>query len=119
MYSKGKGPAINLPYNSGFHTTLDLMPILTAQTMNNRRFSKSIKKEMTEYVLYIRSTAGTIERKSSYPIFWCYEWLIPYAHEEPLVGWPESRVFWAREIGPSVGIAPVASPVSTPPAPPD
>lgn len=29
-----------------------------------------------EYVLYIRSKADTIERKSSYPIFWCYEWLV-------------------------------------------
>ena len=48
---------------------------------------------MTEYVLYIRSKTGAIERKSSYPIFWCYEWLVPYAHEEPLIGWPESKVF--------------------------
>lgn len=91
------------------------MPILTVQTMNNRRFSQSIKKEMTEYVLYIRSKAGTIERKSNYPIFWCYEWLVPYTHEEPLVGWPESKVFWAREIGPSVGIAPAAATPSVPP----
>lgn len=94
------------------------MPILAAQTMNNSRFSQSIKKGMAEYVLYIRSKADTIERKSSYPIFWCYEWLVPYAHEEPLVGWPESKVFWAREIGPSAGIALAASPAPTPPAPP-
>ncbi|ARO88212.2 hypothetical protein EBAPG3_010705 [Nitrosospira lacus] len=114
MYSKGKSPATNLQYNSGLwaHTILNFMFILTVQTMNNRRFPQSIKKEMTEYVLYIRSKTGAIERKSSYPIFWCYEWLLPYAHEEPLIGWPESKVFWAREIGPSVGIAPVAS---TPP----
>lgn len=30
----------------------------------------------------------------------------PCVHEEPLVGWPESRVFWAKETGPSLGIAP-------------
>ncbi len=75
------------------------MPILTVQTMNNRRFSHNMKKEMTEYMLYIRNKAGTIERKSSQPIFWCYEWLVPYVHEELLIGWPESKVFWAKEIG--------------------
>jgi hypothetical protein len=30
----------------------------------------------------------------------------PYIHEELLVGWPESKVFWAKKTGPSVGIAP-------------
>ncbi|MBA4141732.1 MAG: hypothetical protein H0X43_01750 [Nitrosospira sp.] len=67
-------------------------------------------KEMTEYILYMRSETGTIERKSYYPIFWCYESLVPYPHEEPLIGWPESKVFWASQTGPSIGIAPVTSP---------
>ena len=33
---------------------------------------------------------------------------IQYAHEERLVGWPERRVFWVDETGPSIGAAPIA-----------
>ena len=31
-----------------------------------------------------------------------------YAHEERLAGWPERRVFWADDTGPSIGAAPIA-----------
>ena len=61
---------------------------------------------MTKYILYIRTTEGTIERKN-YAVFHCYDSLDPYTHEEPLVGWPESKVFWANKSGPSVGMAPL------------
>ena len=75
---------------------------------------------MRKYVPYIRTAEGYIER-ISYAIYNCYNcsdgsldpsncsdyFLAPYAHEEPLVGWPESKVYWAKNDGPSVGIAPV------------
>lgn len=73
--------------------------------MNKRQFIRDTEKEMTEYVFYRRSKEGTIERKP-FPIFWCYESLVPYVHEELLVGWPESRVFWADKEGSGVGMAP-------------
>lgn len=31
-----------------------------------------------------------------------------YAHEERLMGWPERRVFWVDETGPSIGAAPLS-----------
>ncbi|HEV7929259.1 MAG TPA: hypothetical protein VGP12_03915 [Nitrosospira sp.] len=73
--------------------------------MDKKQLRRNIEQEMTEYVLYIRTRAGTTTRKS-FPIFWCYESLVPYVHEEALVGWPEQKVFWAIKEGPSVGMAP-------------
>ena len=62
---------------------------------------------MAKYVPYIRTKEGYIERKS-YAIFNASEsCVVPYVHEESLVGWPESKVYWAREAGPSVGLAPL------------
>ena len=60
---------------------------------------------MTEYAFWIRTRAGALTRKS-FPIFWCYESLVPYVHEEALGGWPEQKVFGAIKEGPSVGMAP-------------
>jgi hypothetical protein len=76
-----------------------------ARSMRKKPFRKELEQEMTEYVLYLRTEAGVISRKS-FPIFWCYESLVPYVHEEALVGWPESKVFWALKEGPCVGMAP-------------
>ncbi|SEL55909.1 hypothetical protein [Nitrosovibrio tenuis] len=62
---------------------------------------------MAKYVPYVRTAEGRVERKS-YAIFNATgDSLSPYVHEEPLVGWPESKVYWASEAGPSVGIAPL------------
>lgn len=64
---------------------------------------------MRKFVPYVRTAEGYIER-ISYAIFNSpHDFLDPYVHEEPLVGWPESRVFWAKDAGPSVGIAPLIS----------
>lgn len=64
---------------------------------------------MRKFVPYVRTAEGYIER-ISYAIFNSPDdSLDPYLHEEPLVGWPESRVFWAKDAGPSVGIAPLIS----------
>jgi hypothetical protein len=75
--------------------------------MNKNDRQPDILKEMTEYVLYIRNGEGIVQRRSTHPVFWCYESLIPYQYEEPLSGWPESRVFWARQAGATIGIAPL------------
>ena len=71
---------------------------------------------MFEYAVYIRTTRGYIERTNkviSNPP--CdpretYRSLAPYVHEEELVGFPESVVFWENRTGLSVGIAPINPP---------
>ena len=60
---------------------------------------------MSIYVAYIRTTEGTIERNDHVAFRW-YAWLGPFWHEETLVGWPESKVFWEHEEGYSIGLAP-------------
>jgi hypothetical protein len=64
---------------------------------------------MPKYVPYVRTAEGYIER-ISYAIFNSSDEHPPlYIHEQTVSGWPESRVFWAHETGPSVGIAPIPS----------
>ena len=65
-------------------------------------------KKMTTYVPYIRTIEGTIERNNLVSLRWratlgsCW-------HEETLIGWPESKVFWEHEEGYSVCLAPLKS----------
>ena len=73
---------------------------------------------MRKYVLYSRTGDGYIERLP-YAIYKCYHcpddalnpsacpdnFINRYVHEETLVDWPEPKVFWAKESGPSLGIA--------------
>ncbi|MGH8685154.1 MAG: hypothetical protein ACREUM_07370 [Nitrosospira sp.] len=62
---------------------------------------------MRKFVPYVRTAEGHIERVS-YAIYNSPDnSLDPYVHEESLVGWPEPQVFWAKDVGPSVGIAPL------------
>jgi len=61
---------------------------------------------MRKCVPYIRTAEGSIERLSDAVFNWSDGSLDPYVYEELLVGWPESRVFWAKKNGPSIGIAP-------------
>ena len=66
---------------------------------------------MAKYVPYVRTEQGYIER-SSYAIFNSPDsssscCLPPYIYEEQLVGWPESKVYWAAKVGPSAGLAPL------------
>ena len=63
---------------------------------------------MTQYIPYVRTEQGYIERKD-YAIFNSEESLDLYIHEETLVGWPETKVFWDRPTGTSVGLAPLPS----------
>ena len=61
---------------------------------------------MAAYILYTRTEAGTIERKE-YVMFHYSGTLAPDPHEESLMGWPESKVFWAKRTGASIGLAPM------------
>ena len=65
---------------------------------------------MTIYAIYTRTAKGNIQRDHR-----LFEWngpLGPYMHEEPLVGWFESKVFWIHQAGHSSGLAPIcASPI--------
>jgi hypothetical protein len=61
---------------------------------------------MAKYIPYVRTEQGYIER-SSYAIFnspgsSSSSCVAPYIHEEQLVGWPESKVYWAAKVGPWV-----------------
>jgi hypothetical protein len=62
---------------------------------------------MHKYVRYVRTVEGHIER-ISYAVYNSpHDFFAPYLHQQQLRGWPESHVFWAKETGPSVGIAPL------------
>jgi hypothetical protein len=63
--------------------------------------------KMSKYVTYIRTEEGNIERKPEAIVSHSDTSLDPYFHEEQLVGWPESKVYWASDVGPSVGLAPL------------
>jgi hypothetical protein len=66
---------------------------------------------MVEYAVYIRTEEGYIERMNNvisnlpYDPRETYGSLVPYVHEEELLGFPESVVLWENSTGPSVRIA--------------
>ena len=64
---------------------------------------------MKRLVPYIRTADGAIQRLSDRIYDSCDDSLEPYVHTQNLVGWPEPRVFWAKETGPSLGIAPLSA----------
>ena len=74
------------------------------------------ERAMFEYAVYIRTSRGYIERMNNvtsnlaYDPRKTYGSLAPYVHEEELVGFPESVVFWDNKTGLSVGIAPINPP---------
>jgi hypothetical protein len=60
---------------------------------------------MATYAIYTRTKEGAISRAAD-----VFNWegpLGPYMHEEPLAGWPESKVFWIYKTGYSIGLAPM------------
>jgi hypothetical protein len=62
---------------------------------------------MSKYVTYLRTPEGNIERLPDVVIKQSGNSLHPYQYEETLVGWPESKVYWANSRGPAVGLAPL------------
>jgi hypothetical protein len=64
---------------------------------------------MHKYIRYVRTAEGHIER-IPYAVYNSpFDSFFPYLHEQSLMGWPESQVFWAKETGPSVGMAPMVN----------
>lgn len=61
---------------------------------------------MGQLVPYIRNPDGSIVRVSDGIYQSSSKELDPYLFEEQLIGWPESRVYWAKQFGPCLGIAP-------------
>ena len=61
---------------------------------------------MSEYILYIRRTDGSISRYENFR-FRGLEAAAIYIYEETLVGWPESKVFWQHKDSYSAGLAPI------------
>lgn len=61
----------------------------------------------TKCITYVRTKEGDIERKPGVVVSCSDDSMDPYYFEAKLTGFPESKVYWASEIGPSVGIAPI------------
>ncbi len=62
---------------------------------------------MGEYVFYMRTDEGHLERLGNMIVIGHNSLLGSYEYEEALVNFPEFTVFWANEQGSSVGIAPI------------
>ncbi|MBA2658318.1 MAG: hypothetical protein H0U72_01845 [Nitrosospira sp.] len=64
---------------------------------------------MGEYVFYLRTEEGHIQRLSNI-IATPRDYLIgDYRYKETLINFPETTVFWASELRSTVGIAPLIS----------
>ncbi len=74
----------------------------------------SLEAFMSKLVPYIRNSDGTIERVADAIYNTEGNLTAPYLHEEPLVGFPESKVFWAKKFGPSLGVSPYYGHLKTP-----
>jgi len=61
---------------------------------------------MSQLVPYIRNVDGSIIRIETGIYQSSSDELYPYQFEEQLTGWPEPKVYWAKQFGPSAGIAP-------------
>jgi hypothetical protein len=61
---------------------------------------------MSQLVPYIRNVDGSIIRIESGIYQSSSDRLYPYLFEEHLTGWPEPKVYWSKQSGPCVGIAP-------------
>jgi hypothetical protein len=77
-------------------------------SIHKEEFTKELGK-MAKCITYVRDTEGKIERKPNVITNCPDDSMDPYFYEETLVGFPESKVYWANSVGPSVGIAPTAS----------
>lgn len=61
-----------------------------------------------QYVVYQRSESGTLTRAHDRIALAKTERAAQYPHLEKLLGWAERTVYWTRESGPAVGVAPVS-----------
>jgi hypothetical protein len=58
------------------------------------------------YAIYSRDSSGILTRTGQVEHFEATDRAAYYPHPEPLLGWPERRVYWRDASGQSVGIAP-------------
>jgi len=58
------------------------------------------------FVPYIRSADGSIVRVREGMYVALTKEMGPYVFEAQLHGWPEPKVYWAKDSGPCLGIAP-------------
>jgi hypothetical protein len=68
---------------------------------------------MGKLVPYIRNVDGSIVRIPDGIYQSSSKLMAPYLFEEKLIGWPEYMVYWAKESGPCVGIAPSTANLSS------
>ncbi|PTR17670.1 MULTISPECIES: hypothetical protein [unclassified Nitrosospira] len=64
---------------------------------------------MAKFIYYLRNTQGRIQRLDNVIAIAPHGLLAGYKHEEQVTGFPESTVFWARNEGSTVGVAPVTA----------
>ena len=64
---------------------------------------------MAKFVYYLRNRQGGIERLNSVMAIAPDGLLAAYKHEEQVTGFPESTIFWARNEGATVGVAPLTA----------
>ena len=62
---------------------------------------------MPAFAIYVRTEEGLVRRHREMAHYLPGFLDHPYVHEEQLIDWPESKVFWAEETGPTMGLAPV------------
>lgn len=60
---------------------------------------------MYKFVFYLRTEEGHIKRLENMAVIGTIDFLSSYQYPQPLSGFPESAVFWAKEEGLSMGIA--------------
>ena len=79
------------------------------RSFNTAAHAQLVGVAMRTYVFYHRTLKGSIERLanliSDHP-----DLRGSYNHEESLVDFPETTVFWAEAEGESLGVAPVVPP---------
>jgi hypothetical protein len=68
---------------------------------------------VSQLVPYIRNADGSIVRIADGIYQSSSKKLDPYLFEEQLTGWPECKVYWAKQSGPCVGVAPYAGNLSS------
>ncbi|MEO9061461.1 MAG: hypothetical protein ABI270_05405 [Nitrosospira sp.] len=59
---------------------------------------------MVKFVFYLRTEEGHIKRLENMTVIGTMDFLSSYQYPQPLSGFPEPAVFWAKEKGLSTGI---------------
>jgi len=62
---------------------------------------------VSKFVYYLRTEEGDIKRLENMTVIGTIDLLGSYQYPEQLSGFPEHTVFWAKEKGLSIGMAPI------------